>query len=70
MRGNASPQEVIPCGSGNCSTCLICASGLSGQEMLDQLRARLDHDDEAERAVVRDELRKITRLRMTKMLGP
>ena len=49
---------------------LICASGLSGQEMLDQLRARLDHDDEAERAVVRDELRKITRLRMTKMLGP
>src|SRR5215469_15389723 len=49
---------------------LICASGLSGQEMLDQLRARLDHDDEAERAVVRDELRKITRLRMMKMLSP
>ena len=47
---------------------LICASGLSGQEMLDQLRVRLDHDGEAERAVVRDELRKITRLRMTKML--
>ena len=48
---------------------LICASGLSGQEMLDQLQARLEHDDEAERAVVREELRKITRLRMTKMLG-
>jgi 2-oxo-4-hydroxy-4-carboxy--5-ureidoimidazoline (OHCU) decarboxylase len=37
--------------------------------MLDQLQARLEHDDEAERAVVREELRKITRLRMTKMLG-
>ena len=49
---------------------LICASGLSGQEMLDQLQARLEHDEEAERAVVRDELRKITRLRMTKMLNP
>ena len=49
---------------------LICASGLSGQEMLDQLRARLDNDEEAERAVVRAELRKITRLRMTKLLNP
>ncbi|HYV81197.1 MAG TPA: 2-oxo-4-hydroxy-4-carboxy-5-ureidoimidazoline decarboxylase, partial [Streptosporangiaceae bacterium] len=48
---------------------LIRASGLSGQEMLEQLRARLGHDDEAERTVVREELRKITRLRMTKMLG-
>ena len=47
---------------------LICASGLSGQEMLDQLRARLDNDEEAERTVVRAELRKITRLRMTKAL--
>jgi len=47
---------------------LICASGLSGQEMLDRLRARLQHDEEAERAVVHDELRKITRLRMTKAL--
>jgi 2-oxo-4-hydroxy-4-carboxy-5-ureidoimidazoline decarboxylase len=48
---------------------LICASGMSGQEMLEQLRARLEHDDEAERTVVREELRKITRLRMTKMLN-
>src|SRR6266536_1210724 len=46
---------------------LICASGLSGQEMLAQLRARLDNDKEAERTVVRAELRKITRLRMTKL---
>jgi 2-oxo-4-hydroxy-4-carboxy-5-ureidoimidazoline decarboxylase len=48
---------------------LICASGLSGQEMLDQLRARLGHDPEAERAVVREELLKITRLRLTKLLS-
>src|SRR6266480_2740459 len=43
---------------------LICASGLSGQEMLDQLRARLEHDEEAEKHVIRDVLKKITRLRM------
>ena len=48
---------------------LICASGLSGQDMVDQLRARLGHDPDAERAVVREELRKITQLRLTKLLG-
>jgi 2-oxo-4-hydroxy-4-carboxy-5-ureidoimidazoline decarboxylase len=48
---------------------LICASGRSGQEMLDQLRARLGNDPEAERAVVREELLKITQLRLTKVLG-
>jgi 2-oxo-4-hydroxy-4-carboxy-5-ureidoimidazoline decarboxylase len=48
---------------------LICASGLSGQEMLTQLEARLGHDEEAERVVVRRELLKITRLRMTKLLS-
>ena len=47
---------------------LICASGLSGQDMLDRLRARLGHDPETERALVREELLKITRLRLTKML--
>src|SRR6266581_2694300 len=49
---------------------LICASGLSGQEMLDQLRDRLGHDQDAERVVVRAELLKITRLRATKLLNP
>jgi len=48
---------------------LICASGLSGQEMLTRLRARLGNDQDAERAVVRAELLKITKLRMTKLLG-
>jgi 2-oxo-4-hydroxy-4-carboxy-5-ureidoimidazoline decarboxylase len=48
---------------------LICASGLSGADMLAQLQARLSHDPDAERAVVREELLKITWLRLTKMLG-
>jgi 2-oxo-4-hydroxy-4-carboxy-5-ureidoimidazoline decarboxylase len=48
---------------------LICANGLSGQDMLDQLQARLGHDAETERAVVREELLKITRLRLTKLLS-
>jgi 2-oxo-4-hydroxy-4-carboxy-5-ureidoimidazoline decarboxylase len=49
---------------------LICASGLSGQEMLTQLEARLGNNHQAERSVVRQELLKITRLRMTKLLSP
>lgn len=48
---------------------LICASGLSGQEMLAQLRARLEHSQDDERDVVRAELLKITRLRITKLLN-
>ncbi len=48
---------------------LICATGLSGQEMLARLRARLGNDQDAERTVVRAELLKITRLRMRKLLG-
>jgi 2-oxo-4-hydroxy-4-carboxy-5-ureidoimidazoline decarboxylase len=48
---------------------LICASGLSGQEMLTRLRTRLGNNQDAERTVVRAELLTITRLRMTKLLG-
>jgi 2-oxo-4-hydroxy-4-carboxy-5-ureidoimidazoline decarboxylase len=48
---------------------LICASGLSGREMLTRLRARLKNDEDAERGVVRAELLKITRLRITKLLS-
>src|SRR5215813_5892720 len=48
---------------------LICASGLSGQEMLARLRSRLENNQDAERGVVRAELLKITRLRMTKLLN-
>jgi 2-oxo-4-hydroxy-4-carboxy-5-ureidoimidazoline decarboxylase len=48
---------------------LICASGLSGQDMLNQLRARLGNDPDTERAVVRRESLKITRLRLKKLLS-
>jgi 2-oxo-4-hydroxy-4-carboxy-5-ureidoimidazoline decarboxylase len=48
---------------------LICATGLSGRQMLDQLHARIKNDLYAERAVVRQELLKITKLRMTKLLS-
>lgn len=48
---------------------LICASGLSGQEMLGRLEARLQNTPLSERAVARQELRNITRLRMTKLLS-
>jgi 2-oxo-4-hydroxy-4-carboxy-5-ureidoimidazoline decarboxylase len=49
---------------------LICATGLSGQQLLDQLHARLTNDEQAERAIVRAELRKITQLRVGKLLSP
>jgi 2-oxo-4-hydroxy-4-carboxy-5-ureidoimidazoline decarboxylase len=48
---------------------LICASGLSGQDMLAELNLRLENSFSAERAVARQELAKINRLRMTKQLG-
>lgn len=45
---------------------LICATGLTGEEMLAALHARLGNDPEAERDVVREELRKIVDLRLGK----
>ncbi|GAB2664667.1 2-oxo-4-hydroxy-4-carboxy-5-ureidoimidazoline decarboxylase [Kribbella swartbergensis] len=47
---------------------LICATGLSAAEMLASLRERLNHDPVTEKAVVREELRKITLLRLGKVL--
>jgi 2-oxo-4-hydroxy-4-carboxy-5-ureidoimidazoline decarboxylase len=37
--------------------------------MLAALQARLGNDEEAERPVVREELRKITRLRLARLLS-
>jgi 2-oxo-4-hydroxy-4-carboxy-5-ureidoimidazoline decarboxylase len=48
---------------------LVCATGLTAEQMLDRLRARLGNDPATERQIVADELRKITRLRMRKLLG-
>lgn len=47
---------------------LICATGLSAEEMLAQLHQRLGNDAETERAVVREELRKINRLRLENLV--
>ncbi|MGV9305300.1 2-oxo-4-hydroxy-4-carboxy-5-ureidoimidazoline decarboxylase [Nonomuraea sp. NPDC003727] len=46
---------------------LVCATGLSGQEMLARLKERLAHDPATEREVVRDELAKITKLRVARI---
>lgn len=48
---------------------LVCASGLSGTELLDRLHSRLDNDRETETAIVADELRKIARLRLDKVIA-
>ena len=47
---------------------LICAAGLSGDQMLAALQERLRNNEEMERAVATTELRKITRLRVAKAL--
>jgi len=48
---------------------LVCAAGRSGAELLTDLRARLGNTPAAERSVARQELRKITSLRMAKLLS-
>lgn len=48
---------------------LVCAAGRSAPELLQILRERLENDPEAERQVVRDELRKINELRLTRLIG-
>ena len=48
---------------------LICATGLSGEQMLAALRERLQNDESSERRVATAELRKITVLRARKALG-
>ena len=48
---------------------LICATGLSGEQMLAALRERLNNDEQSERVVAAAELRKITVLRVRKALA-
>ncbi|GAA4620537.1 2-oxo-4-hydroxy-4-carboxy-5-ureidoimidazoline decarboxylase [Saccharopolyspora hordei] len=47
---------------------LVCASGRSGEELLEVLHSRLDNDPETELRIVEDELRKIARLRLAKVI--
>ena len=48
---------------------IVCASGKSSAEMLSLLNHRLDNDPPAELAVAAQEQRKITRLRLEKLLS-
>jgi 2-oxo-4-hydroxy-4-carboxy-5-ureidoimidazoline decarboxylase len=48
---------------------LICATGLTGDQMLGALRERLKNNADIERSVAATELRMITRLRVAKELG-
>ncbi len=47
---------------------LICATGLSADQVIAAARERLHHDDATEAAVVKDELRKIALLRLRRVL--
>lgn len=47
---------------------IVCASGKSAEEMLGLLRSRLGNDPETELRVAAEEQRKITRLRLGKLL--
>jgi OHCU decarboxylase len=49
---------------------LICATGLSAQQMLANLRARLGNDAATELRIAVEEQRKITRLRLERLLSP
>ncbi|WP_433324646.1 2-oxo-4-hydroxy-4-carboxy-5-ureidoimidazoline decarboxylase [Spirillospora sp. CA-294931] len=46
---------------------LVCATGLSAEEMLDRLHSRLRNTPDAERDVVRAELGRIVALRLTRL---
>jgi 2-oxo-4-hydroxy-4-carboxy-5-ureidoimidazoline decarboxylase len=48
---------------------LVCADGRSGEELLDVLRERLGNDAGMERRVLRGELVKINRIRLTRLVN-
>lgn len=49
---------------------LICATGRTGEQMRDALRARIGNAPEREREIVRTELGKINRIRLVRLLEP
>lgn len=46
---------------------IVCASGLTAEEMLSRLKSRLDNDDATELQIAAGEQRKITHLRLDKL---
>ncbi|MBV9022433.1 MAG: 2-oxo-4-hydroxy-4-carboxy-5-ureidoimidazoline decarboxylase [Streptomycetaceae bacterium] len=49
---------------------LICATGLTGEQMRDAAKARIGNTPEQEYEIVRTELGKINRIRLTRLAGP
>ena len=49
---------------------IVCATGKSAAEMLDRLRSRLPNPPDVELPLAAEEQKKITRLRLEKLLGP
>lgn len=49
---------------------IICATGKSADEILEALRERISHQPAQELVIAAEEQRKITRLRLEKLLGP
>jgi OHCU decarboxylase len=49
---------------------LVCAAGRSAEDLLADISARMRNDPGRERAVAVEEQRKITRLRLEKMIAP
>ncbi|MBO1331319.1 2-oxo-4-hydroxy-4-carboxy-5-ureidoimidazoline decarboxylase [Streptomyces sp. VRA16 Mangrove soil] len=47
---------------------LICATGATAEHMLAALKQRIDHSAEQEREIVRTELGKINRIRLTRLI--
>ncbi|MEV4945512.1 2-oxo-4-hydroxy-4-carboxy-5-ureidoimidazoline decarboxylase [Streptomyces sp. NPDC053755] len=47
---------------------LICATGKTGEQMRDAVRERIEHAPEEEREIVRAELGKINRIRLTRLV--
>ncbi|MDI3417529.1 2-oxo-4-hydroxy-4-carboxy-5-ureidoimidazoline decarboxylase [Streptomyces luteolus] len=47
---------------------LICATGATAEFMLDQIRTRIENGPEQEREIVRTELGKINRIRLTRLV--
>jgi 2-oxo-4-hydroxy-4-carboxy--5-ureidoimidazoline (OHCU) decarboxylase len=48
----------------------MCIGGLGATEVLAAIADRMHHDTETERKVMRNELAKINRSRLERMLGP
>lgn len=46
---------------------LICATGATGEQMRDAMKARIGNDTGTEREIVRTELGKINRIRLTRL---